>query len=53
MNDDSNFRLSVTGRDLLRMIRELKPLLWFLACILMLYVASIVIQAIAPDGLLK
>ena len=31
MNDDSNFRLSVTGKDLLKMIKELKPLLWFLA----------------------
>lgn len=29
MKDDSNFSVSVTGKDLLKMLKELKPLLWF------------------------
>lgn len=31
MDHDNRINLLVTGRDLLQMIKELKPLLWFLA----------------------
>ncbi len=43
---DSSIRNGV-----IKMIRELKALLWFLATILLLYVVVLGVQAVAPNGL--
>lgn len=56
MDNDNRINLLVTGRDLLQMIKELKPLLWFLAVAATmiggLYCAAYLIQVSAAAGLL-
>ena len=37
--------------EVIKMIRELKALLWFLAVILLLYVIVLGVQVVAPNGL--
>lgn len=48
--NNSNFSVKITDKVLLKMIKELKPLLWFGVFIVFFYVSILGIRAIAPDG---